>query len=387
MLGSFNEMITMKQKINERLDLARRFARRLTEQDAVYDELDRQLEEDPGLKELYEDIAANLHAENMEPTGREEWMDFERRYLFSGRRRRNLIFRYAAVACVLVALTVGLSLYFSGQEEPPVVISSGGNLPTLSVSDQVYALDSAGIKQFAQQHVIMQQTEKELTYRVDTVAPVTPEWHTIRVPRQAEFTLVLADGSRVRLNTNTTLRYPVPFTGSTRDVWVEGEAFFEVSPDRAKPFVVHFEDNHVTVLGTAFNVSCYKQHPSRTTLVRGSVSLSNSLDSVVLLPGQEGIIRASGENITVREADVNVVTAWLNDRFYFKELPLSEIMRTLGEWYDVKVRFDRESTAAMLFSIETRRYEDIDSVLRILESTKKVSFTRKGNMIEVRSNL
>ena len=62
-------------------------------------------------------------------------------------------------------------------------------------------------------------------------------------------------------------------------------------------------------------------------------------------------------------------------------------MRTLGEWYDVKVRFDRESTAAMLFSIETRRYEDIDSVLRILESTKKVSFTRKGNMIEVRSNL
>ena len=87
-------------------------ARRLTEQDAVHDELDRQLEEDPGLKELYEDIAANLHAVNMEPTGREEWMDFERRYLFSGRRRRNLIFRYAAVACVLVALTVGLSLYF-----------------------------------------------------------------------------------------------------------------------------------------------------------------------------------------------------------------------------------------------------------------------------------
>lgn len=377
----------MKQEINERLELARRFARRLMEQDADHDELDRQLEEDSGLKELYEDIAANLHAENMVQTDRREWVDFERRYLFRGRRRRSLIFRYAAVACVLVSLTVALSLYFSGREESPVVISSGGNRPTLAVSDQVYALDSAGIKQFSRQHVIMQQTDKELTYQVDTVAPVAPEWHTIRVPRQAEFTLVFADGSRVRLNTNTTLRYPVPFTGSMREVWIEGEAFFEVAPDREKPFVVHFEDNHVTVLGTAFNVSCYKQQPSRTTLVRGSVSLSNSLDSVVLLPGQEGIIRAAGESITVREADVNVVTAWLNDRFYFKELSLSEIMRTLGEWYDVKVRFDRENTAAMLFSIETKRYEDIDSVLRILESTKKVSFTRKGNMIEVRSNL
>ena len=385
MLGSFNAKITMKQKINERLELARQFAKRLTEQDAVHDELDRRLEEDPGLKELYEDIAANFHAEDMERTDRWEWMDFERRYLIRG--RRNLIFRYVAVACVFVALTVGLSLYFSGREEPPVVISSAGNLPTLSVSDRVYALDSAGVKRFAQQHVVMQQTDKELTYRVDTVGPVAPEWHTIRVPRQAEFTLVLADGSRVRLNTNTTLRYPVPFTGSTREVWVEGEAFFEVSPDREKPFVVHFEDNHVRVLGTAFNVSCYKRQPSRTTLVRGSVSLSNSLDSVVLLPGQEGIIRAAGESITVREADVNVVTAWLNDRFYFKEQSLGGIMRALGEWYDVKVRFDRENTAAMLFSIETKRYEDIDSVLRILESTKKVSFTRKGNMIEVRSNL
>jgi putative anti-sigma factor len=378
----------MKQKINERLDLGKQFAKRLTEQDAGHDELERQWEEYPDLKELYHDITAKLHTVDWKPTDRQEWLDFQKKYLFRKQRRRNLILRYAAVACVLVSTVVVLSLYFSRREELPVVMSSAGNLPTLSVSDQVFALDSVGIERLMQQkHVIMKQTDKELAYLVDSTASVVSEWHTIRVPRQAEFTLVLTDGSRVRLNTGTTFHYPVPFTGDTREVRVEGEAFFEVAPDRVKPFVVHFEDNSVTVLGTEFNISCYKEQPSRTTLVKGSVRLSNSLDSVVLLPGQEGIISSSRKNITVREADMNVVTAWLNNRFYFKELPLSEIMKTLGEWYDVGVLFDSKNTGDMLFSIETKRYEDIDSVLTILESTKKVKFTRKDNMIQVKSNL
>ncbi len=378
----------MKQKIYERLDLGKQFAKRLTERDAVHDELDQQLEEDPDLKELYHDIAANLHTVDWKPTGRQEWLDFQKKYLFRRQRRRNLILRYAAVACVLVSAVVVWSLYFSRQEEPAVVMSAAGNLPTLSVNDQVFALDSGGIKRLLQQkHVVMQQTDKELVYLTDCGSSVVSEWHTIRVPRQAEFTLVLTDGSRVRLNTGTTLHYPVPFTGDTREVRVEGEAFFEVAPDKDKPFIVHFEDNSVTVLGTEFNISCYKEQPSHTTLVKGSVRLSNSLDAVVLLPGQEGIISSSRENITVREADINVVTAWLNNRFYFKELPLSEIMKALGEWYDVGVLFDNKSTGDMLFSIETKRYEDIDSVLTILESTKKVKFTRKDNMIQVKSNL
>lgn len=373
----------MKHEIDERLDLAGRFAKRLTERD----EPGRQLEEDPNLEKLYLDIKANLHSVDWEPTDRQEWSDFQKKYLTRGHRRRNLIFRYAAVACVFITATLVLSLYFSRQEEPPVVISSASHLPTLSVSDQVFSLDSAGLRQLLKQkHVAMKQTDKELIYLADSTAPTVPEWHTVRVPRQAEFTLVLTDGSRVRLNTGTTLHYPVPFTGSTREVRVEGEAFFEVAPDKTKPFIVHFENNNATVLGTEFNISCYKQQPSRTTLLSGSVRLSNFTDSVVLLPGQEGIISSARENIVVRKADINVATAWLNNRFYFKELPLSEIMKTLGEWYDVDVQFDDKRTGDMVFSIETKRYGDIAGVLEILESTKKVSFTRVDNLIKVKSN-
>lgn len=378
----------MKKKIEERLNLARLFAKRLVEQGSNHEEFDKQLEENPDLKELYNDIAANLPSAKLEPTDRQEWIDFERRYLTRKHLRRAVILRYIAVACVLVAVTSISLLYHTQQEVSPAEISLANNLPTLSVSNEVYSLDSTGMRQFSRQkHVPVQQTDKELVYSLDTFDVVEPEWHTVHVPRQGEFALVLVDGSRVRLNANTTLRYSVPFTGASREVWVEGEAFFDVSPDKKKPFIVHFDDNKVTVLGTQFNISCYKQLPSRTTLLSGSVRLSNSLDSVELLPGQEGIISIAEENITVREADINVATAWLNDCFYFKELPLSDIMRTLEEWYDVRVLFDRKSTENMLFSVETKRYKSIDSVLNILESTKKVSFIKKGDMIEVKSNL
>lgn len=378
----------MKHQIEERMDLARQFAKRLMDSEADCKDLEQGLEENPKLKELYDDIATNLHSVNYERTDRQEWIDFQNKFLSRPSHRRNLIVRYAAVASVCIAVLTVLLIYRSRQENVPVQISFVTNLPTISVNDKVYTLDSTGIGQFLQQnHVGVQQVDKELTYVVDSLVPVEQEWHTIRVPRQGEFTLALADGSRVHLNTNTVLRYPVPFSDTTREVWIEGEAFFEVAPDKKKPFVVHFEDNNVTVLGTTFNISCYRERPSCATLLSGSVRLSNLHDSVILRPGQEGIISSTQKQIMVQDADVKVTTAWLNNRFYFKGLPLSEIMETLCDWYDLEVQFDQKSTGDMLFSIETKRYEDIDSVLRILESTRKVSFKRKNQLIEIKSNL
>ena len=380
----------MKREIEKRIDLARQFAKRLAEEKVSREEGEvRASGKELPLQELYDDIEVNLSRVCWVPMRQEEWEVFQKRYL-SKERGRRLVLRYSAVAaCVVVLLAVALWLYFPTQKQvkPLMIVPVASNLPMISMNDKEYVLDSVGIDRLQQQNeVVVKQNGKELTYAMDTVAVEGTVWHTIRVPRQAEFSLVLGDGSHVRMNTNTVLRYRVPFTGATREVWLEGEAYFEVTPDNTRPFVVHFADNSVMVLGTQFNISCYNEQPSRTMLVSGSVCLSNSIDSVVLLPGQEGVIGADRQGINVQEADVDVNMAWLNNRFYFKERSLFEIMRALSDWYGVTVRFNDRDLGSMLFSVETKRYEDIDSVLEILENTKKICFVKKDDVIEVRRN-
>ena len=174
----------MKHQIEERMDLARQFAKRLMDSEADCKDLEQGLEENPKLKELYDDIATNLHSVNYERTDRQEWIDFQNKFLSRPSRHRNLIVRYAVVASVCIAVLTVLLIYRSRQENVPVQISSVTNLPTISVNDKVYTLDSTGIGQFLQQnHVGVQQIDKELAYVVDSLVPVEQEWHTIRVPR------------------------------------------------------------------------------------------------------------------------------------------------------------------------------------------------------------
>ena len=144
--------ITMKHQIEERMDLARQFAKRLMDSEADCKDLEPGLEENPKLKELYDDIATNLHSVNYERTDRQEWIDFQNKFLSRPSRRRNLIVRYAAVASVCIAVLTVLLIYRSRQENVPVQISSVTNLPTISVNDKVYTLDSTGIGQFLQQN-------------------------------------------------------------------------------------------------------------------------------------------------------------------------------------------------------------------------------------------
>lgn len=378
----------MKDKIEKRMDIAKLFADHLANPAKEKEELDSLFKEEPTLHGLFDDITAGINEANWEPTDKQEWITFQKKFLHPRHHRRNQILRYAAAACFFMTITIALSLFFTRQEKPHTEVASSGNLPTLSVSDEVYSLDAAGIEHLNQQtHSSIQRTNGGLTYSLDTVTPAKREWHTVQVPQQTEFALTLADGSRVRLNANTHLRYAVPFSDTLREVWVEGEAFFEVCPNKKKPFVVHFENNSITVLGTTFNVSCYKNEPSYTTLLSGSVCLRNSFEAIVLTPGQEGIILPAQKNITVWEADLKVSTAWLNDHFYFKEEPLTKIMETLGKWYGLEIEFEEDQLGTMLFSVETKRYGDIDSVLKIIESTGKVSFTEKNNAIKVKRHL
>lgn len=377
----------MKKEIEKCMDIARRFAERLVDPEKSDKSLDPLFEEKPALRELYESIARDMHGKRRGRTSEERWHIFQKKFLNRKPRRGVVFLRYTAVVGVLASVTAFWSLYTHRSELPEQkvrVVSQ--SLPTLSVDNKVYTLDLEGLSELERVSRVARQTESDkIVYLSDSVISVEQEWHTVQVPRQMKFPVTLADGTRVSLNAGTTLRYPVPFLDTIREIWLEGEAYFEVSPDKNKPFVVHFGENRVKVLGTSFNVSCYADRPNYTTLVNGSICLLTPDDSVILKPGEVGIVVES-HGIDVQKADVEETMAWLNRKFYFCGKTLSEIMLSIGEWYGVEIRFEDEVSRNMVFSVETERYETIDSVLRIIESTEKVHFIRGDNHLTVKCN-
>lgn len=222
--------------------------------------------------------------------------------------------------------------------------------------------------------------------------------HQIVVPRGWQYRVVLPDGSRVWLNTSSTLSFPSSFVNSTRDVELTGEAYFEVARDASKPFRVNAlrdrsqkEGTLVEVLGTHFNVNAYndEQH-TRTTLLEGSVKVSRPAapgadGTRLLVPGEEAIVTsgASQASITVRPADTDVALAWKSGLFNFRNADIHTIMREIARWYNVRIVYESQIPERS-FSGKFNRSLTLSDVLEILEQSS-IHFRIEGNTVVVTS--
>ena len=209
-------------------------------------------------------------------------------------------------------------------------------------------------------------------------------YNTVITPLGGEYSIVLADGTRVWLNAGTEFRYPVSFTENRREVYLSGEAYFEVRQDKNKPFVVWTGEVQIEVLGTAFNVNSYNSDRVEAVLVEGSVNVSNVTDKINLKPGQRGTVLKSGREIRVDEVDVYVYTAWKDGNFVFENQTLENIMEQLSRWYDVDVFYTREAVRQECLSGEMTRYREIRSLLYYFEQISEVRFEIKGRTIVVK---
>ncbi|AYL96719.1 FecR family protein [Mucilaginibacter celer] len=197
--------------------------------------------------------------------------------------------------------------------------------------------------------------------------------NTISVPRGGQYTVKLPDGTMVWLNSASSLSYPVAFTGATRNVTLSGEAYFEVTKNPRQPFTVHTGNVDVKVLGTHFNVQAYDDDKnSKTTLLEGSVSLSNKNASALLVPGQQGVTGA-GQGIVTRKANINQVIAWKTGYFLFRENDIRDIMKQISRWYDVEVEYQGNITHKTFGGIYSKNKE-ITELLKGLELTGLVHF-------------
>ena len=210
--------------------------------------------------------------------------------------------------------------------------------------------------------------------------PAEVKYNTLIVPRGGEFSLELADGTRVWLNAESRLRYPVVFMGEERKVEMEGEVYFEVAKNREKPFIVTVNGVDIRVFGTSFNVSAYQEEVV-TTLVEGKVQLKRGDEQVVLSPNQQAIW--SDDKFKVKQVDARNYVLWKEGIFYFEDVDLERILDDMARWYNVNIFYMNPTLKKMKFSVEIKRYEDINEILRRIEQTKRVKFEIKDRTINV----
>ena len=303
--------------------------------------------------------------------------------------------RWAVAATVAVLAGAGLAgwLLRGGGEEVtyvakqyPVLIDD--TRPVLKMEDGrqiVLPADAKTIREDAKGRIAMADSSL-LEYRLaGTGADTAVVFHTLEVPRGCEFQVLLADGTRVWLNAASRLRYPGRFAGDRREVYLEGEGYFEVAKDSLRPFIVHAGEVKTRVLGTSFNVKAYADEPAvYTTLVSGRVAVrSDGGGELHLQPGELATYSRENKTLAVVPADVEVETAWKNGMFYFKQLPLEEILRIVARWYDLDVFYGNAEVGEWRFNGKMPMYSSVEDVLKKFEYAGEVRFELQGRTLTV----
>lgn len=204
--------------------------------------------------------------------------------------------------------------------------------------------------------------------------------NTLIVPAANFFKLTLSDGTVVWVNSNSELRFPTRFGVAERRVFLQGEAYFEVAKDMAKPFYVETDDTQVRVLGTHFNISSYGRH-SKTSLAEGRVEVSANNKSVIISPGQS--VQWNNGDLKIKQTNLQKDLAWKNNEFYFKEDNIVNISHQLKLWYDLEISLSQDVSLTETYSGEIRRDARLSEVLQMLEYVSDLDFRLNKNKLSI----
>ena len=312
---------------------------------------------------------------------------------YQQRRKRRFLINMARVAAVALPFVIALVLYVGlNREEEQMVRPSLASNILPGTSKAVLTLANGQMiplgKEATDSTIITDGTQisasgSGVTY-ASGVESESVVYNKLEIPRGGEFCLTLSDGTRVWLNSETSIQYPVAFGAKERRVFVQGEAYFEVAKDANKPFTVQFMSSSVTVLGTSFNIRSYPEEKrSQTTLAEGSVRIYSPGSSMLLKPGEQAEVSALSGEMVKQEVEVKNFTSWKDGRFVFEQQPLEDIMRTLERWYDIRVIFRDEGAKRISLSGNLKRYGDFSQVMNMLQMTGDVRFELHGNDVYI----
>lgn len=320
------------------------------------------------------------------------WVRFERQIKTQKQNLWLNVLKYAAV--IIFPLTIGLVMWLlfqRGNDEIQTVsemiepgkakatlVLSGGETVILNNENENEIEIGEGLK--------AKHTIEGLVYD-HAVIPHEEElkYNTLKVPRGGEFHLTLSDGTVVTLNSATILKYPVIFEQQRRKVFLDGEAYFEVKTDSARPFYVETQGMQLRVYGTSFNMNTHRKGEVQTVLVEGKVGirLSDSGQEYALKPGELACFNKDSKTVEIRSVNVEQYIAWTRGIFTFEDETLEQIMNTLSLWYNVEVFFQTDEVKRLHFSGHLERYDEIQNILNAITEATDVKFSVKERTIIV----
>lgn len=327
---------------------------------------------------------------------KEDWQKLDRRFEEMKSKQQVPLKSMMAVAAAISLLVVGFFVVNTFSEEKEIavteqVIPPGESKATLTLDNgSTYTLTQEANLNIRSGGTRIKSDGVTVSYIAESGQETLPsvEFNTLKIPRGGEFYVELSDGTKVWINAESSLKYPVQFLANKRTVELIGEAYFEVASDKSKPFIVKSGVQEIEVVGTAFNLTAYDDDDVIvTTLIEGEVIVRPSFGEQIskrLLPNQQSNMTRATGNIMSKDVDPNQFIAWKTGRFYFENASLSEIMKVLSRWYDIDVFFDNSEKTLLEFSGGFERSEDFDQIRRIIESTEEVEFTIKENTVIIK---
>ena len=318
---------------------------------------------------------------------------FERRI-----KGRRVYFRqwigYAAAVCLVIGLVTWFWTGKNESKQPMVVAESiqpGEMKATLKLSTgEEIRLDGKTEETVSTEGSMqVRNTNDGIIYeQQDTLSGNGRDenrFNTLKTSRGGEYSVILSDGTVVYLNSASELRYPVQFNERERIVYFSGEGYFEVAKDRERPFHVVVDDMRIRVYGTEFNVNTFKETGVQTVLLEGSVGISvkGKQEEYRLKPSQMAEFNRKDLSVEVKDVNPESFVAWKAGFFAFDEESLEEIMNTLARWYDVEVFYVNNDLKNLHFTGHLKRYDQITTILKAIESAVTVKFSVKGRTISV----
>lgn len=378
----------MKQRLYDVTELFKRsFSSSFSEEEKK--KLESVLQDD-FLRKVYEQLSDEEFVEEKF----REFNEYEYKTAFEKLKqyRKRTILRRWTVWSASVAAVVALFLFFflpreeknvTGETIPAVaerVIPAGGKSAILKLADgRTVKIGQEPMNIKEEDGSMVTYEEGQLSYSSDTLV-LKELFNELEVPRGGECQVQLDDGTKVWLNADSRLKYPVVFNGTERKVFLSGEAYFEVKKD-AHPFIVSTDLGDVTVLGTSFGVSVYDGEVGATTLVSGKVKFTlKDGTGETLSPGEQITVSESGQ-MEKRMVNVEEYVGWRSGLFVFKNKTLEAIMSMFERWYDVEIVFQDDALRDLKFTGDLERYDSINTFLQLLERLNEIKYEIKGATI------
>lgn len=295
--------------------------------------------------------------------------------------------RYAAMVAIIVFAGM---IYFSKQPASTIheVNMEEFSQPTLLLENgEKIALTEESFSMQEKHVVIKNDAKNKLVYEPqEEEEKITIQNNHLVIPKGKTYQLLLSDGTRIWLNSETEITYPTRFVGNKREITLIGEAFFEVAKNKEKPFIVNANGMEVKVLGTSFNVSCYTADKTiSTTLIEGSVSVkTENKKTVTITPSEQFTYNRDNAKTDIRIVNTELFTSWIDGKYIFKDATLEDIVKKLQRWYDFSVNYEDESLKYNHYSLIAERETNLDQLLEVISYTSNIKLERTNNIINIK---